>query len=407
MHVLFVEPSFPSYQQELARGLAEAGARVTGIGEVPVESLPSNVKSVLYGYEQVGSVVDEGALLAAVRKIQKREWVDRLEATIEAHVMPAAKVREACGIPGTSVKTAYLCRDKPTMKEALRAAGVACAASAAVDSAEEARDFAAQVGLPVILKPRSAAGSAGAYRAGTPAELESAIEASGLHQGQSTAIEEFIEGHEGFYDTITIGGKVVHEFISHYYPPVLEAMRERWLSPQVVTTNRVDAQSYGELKAMGRQVIAALGIGTSATHMEWFFGPKGLKFSEIGCRPTGQSCWDLYCEGNNYDLYRQWGMAIVHGRADRSPSRRFATGIVALRPDRDGRIAGYQGIDEVHQAFGKWVTQAHFPPVGSPTHPIDAGYRANAWVKMHHPDYDRLLEMLGAIGKTVKVFAQP
>ncbi len=38
---------------------------------------------------------------------------------------------------------------------------------------------------------------------------------------------------------------------------------------------------------MARRVIKALDIGTSATHMEWFYGPKGLKFSEIGCRPPG------------------------------------------------------------------------------------------------------------------------
>ena len=94
---------------------------------------------------------------------------------------------------------------------------------------------------------------------------------------------------------------------------------------------------------MGRKVIAALGIGTSATHMEWFFGPKGLKFSEIGCRPPGVRAWDLYAVGNDIDLYREWAMAIVHGRPSRQPSRRFAAGIIALRPDRDGRIAGYDG----------------------------------------------------------------
>jgi hypothetical protein len=42
----------------------------------------------------------------------------------------------------------------------------------------------------------------------------------------------------------------------------------------------------------------ALGIGTAATHMEWFFGPKGLKFSEIGCRPPGVGHWDVYCAAN-------------------------------------------------------------------------------------------------------------
>ncbi|HRD84750.1 MAG TPA: hypothetical protein PLF63_06225, partial [Rubrivivax sp.] len=73
-------------------------------------------------------------------------------------------------------------------------------------------------------------------------------------------------------------------FVSHYYPNVLEAMRTRWISPQIVSTNRVDFASYDEIKALGRKVIDVLGLESSATHMEWFFGPKGLKFSEIGCR---------------------------------------------------------------------------------------------------------------------------
>src|SRR4030095_5842331 len=103
---------------------------------------------------------------------------------------------------------------------------------------------------------------------------------------------------------------------------------------------------------MGQRVIAALGIGTSATHMEWFFGPKGLKFSEIGCRPPGVRAWGLYAEGNEVDIYKEWAMAIVHGRRGQQPSRRFAAGIVALRPDRDGNITHYDGIDEIKHRFG-------------------------------------------------------
>ena len=38
-----------------------------------------------------------------------------------------------------------------------------------------------------------------------------------------------------------IDGNVVHDFVSHYYPNVLEAMRTRWISPQFVSTNRVDS----------------------------------------------------------------------------------------------------------------------------------------------------------------------
>ena len=122
---------------------------------------------------------------------------------------------------------------------------------------------------------------------------------------RSVAVQEFVEGHEGFYDTISIGGRVVHDFVSHSYPNVLDAMRTRWISPQFVATNRVDASpGYDAVKAMGQKVIETLGITTSATHMEWFFGPKGLKFSEIGCRPPGVRAWDLYAVGNDLDIYR-------------------------------------------------------------------------------------------------------
>ena len=85
MHVLFVEPSFPRYQRDFVRALAEVGARVTGIGERPVEHLDGQMKSWLDGYEHVPSVVHEPSLLEAVRRIQARGWVDRLEATIEAN----------------------------------------------------------------------------------------------------------------------------------------------------------------------------------------------------------------------------------------------------------------------------------------------------------------------------------
>ena len=406
MNVVFVEPFFPRNQREFVRALAEVGATVIGIGEYSSDGFDDQLRGWLYHYEQVRSVTDVGAMIQAVRWVQDKLWVDRLEATVEAHIMSTAQVREACTIPGTSVHTAWLCRDKPSMKEALRAAGVPTAASAAVDSAAEAHAFAEQVGFPLILKPRSGAGASGTVRVDDPAELHHALGVFGGQGVDSIAVEEFIEGHEGFYDTIAVNGQVAVDFASHYYPNVLEAMRTRWISPEFISTNRLEvAPEYGELREMGRRVIAALGIGTSATHMEWFFGPKGLKFSEIGCRPPGVGAWDLYSAGNDMDVYRAWADAIVHGGTGAVPSRRFASGIVALRPDRDGVIGGYGGVDELQQRFGEWVIDAHLPPAGTPTQGVEAGYMANAYVRMRHPDYEALRGMLDEVGRTLHVYA--
>jgi len=406
VNVILIEPCFPANQREFARALHAVGATVIGIGERPKESLDDEQRMWLTHYEQIRSVVDEDALTAAVRWVQGRVWVDRLEATVEAHIMAAARVREACGIPGTSTRTAWLCRDKPSMKEVLREGGIPCAQSTAAASADEVRAFAERVGLPVILKPRDAAGASGTHRAANVEELEQAIRATHADRGAAVAVEEFIEGHEGFYDTVSIDGRVALDFATHYYPNVLEAMRTRWISPQFITTNRLDREpSYREVKELGARVLPLLGIGTSATHMEWFAGPKGLKFSEIGCRPPGVRAWDLYCAANDMDLYREWANAIVHGRVMQAPSRRYSAGIIALRPDQDGRIARYEGVDEVKRRFGEWILDLHLPPPGTATQGVEAGYMANAWLRMRHPDYDTLRGMLDFVGETLKVRA--
>jgi Carbamoyl-phosphate synthase L chain, ATP binding domain len=304
------------------------------------------------------------------------------------------------------VATAWLCRDKPSMKQALREAGVPTAASAAAGTAAEAHAFAGQHGFPLILKPRSGAGASDTVRVDSTAELDGALERFGGQGVESIAVEEFVEGHEGFYDTIAVNGEVAMDFVSHYYPNVLEAMRTRWISPEFIATNRIDTEpDYDQLREMGRRVIGALGIETSATHMEWFFGPKGLKFSEIGCRPPGVGAWDLYCAGNEMDVYRAWADTIVEGGTGLAPSRRYASGMVALRPETDGQITGYSGVEDLQQQYGEWVIDAHLPPPGTATQPVAAGYMANAYVRMRHPDYDTLHGMLDAVGRGLHVHA--
>jgi hypothetical protein len=403
-HIVFIEPRFPTNQKQFIRGLAEIGATISAIGEGSKDSLDDELKRWLTHYEEVGNVTSEKQVMDAVRKIQRYKHVDRLEAVVEAHIMAAAHVREKCGIPGTSPRTAYLCRDKPAMKEVLRAGGVSCAQSTSASSIGEVLEFAAKVGYPLMIKPRDGAGASGAARVDSDREADAAVKQFG--PGRSFAVEEFIEGHEGFYDTLTIEGRVVHDFATHYYPNVLEAMRTRWISPQFVTTNKINEPQYNEVKIMGQKVIQLLGIETSATHMEWFFGPKGLKFSEIGCRPPGVRAWDLYNVANDMDLYREWGMFMCAGRPGQYPSRRQSAGIIALRPNCDGRISHYEGLARVREMFGPHLIDWHLPPEGHPTQPVEAGYMANAWIRMKHENFDHLRHMLDVVGQTVKVRAR-
>lgn len=404
MNVVFVEPDFPANQREFVRALHEVGATVFAVGETPWEWLDEQLRSWIAHYYQIGSVTDVDQLRTAVQHFQSIAWIDALEATIESHTLPAAVVREDLGIPGTSVRTTWLCRDKPAMKEALREAGIPTAASAAAHDLDDLRDFVDLHGYPVILKPRDGAGAAGTVRVDSYDELVRA--ATTFEGSDSIAVEEFVAGHEGFYDTLSVDGAIALDFASHYYPGVLEAMRTRWISPQYVSTNRVDeAPFYAELRALGERVNEALGIGTSATHMEYFVTPTGLRFSEIGARPPGVGCWDLYSAGNEIDIYRAWADAIVHHQVWHVPSRHYASGIIALRPDQDGRIVAIDGLDQIQDRYGEWILDSRLP-IGEATQPIEAGYMANAWIRMRHPDYDVLRDMLDDVGRTVQVRAE-
>jgi len=80
--------------------------------------------------------------------------------------------------------------------------------------------------------------------------------------------------------------------------------------------------------------------------------------------------------------------------------------MIALRPEQDGQISGYEGIDEIFRRFGDHVVASHFPVPGTPTQPVEAGYMANAWMRIRHPDYDSLREILNIVGETVLVRAQ-
>lgn len=407
MHVIFLAPHFPASQRRFVRGLKAVGARVTGIGDAPASHLDEELRGLLDGYEAVGNVTDDGQVYDAVKRIQARgPWVHRLEATIESHMYTAARVREATGIPGLSYRTVDLCRDKFVMKRFLMEAGVPCARNAAVSNAEELGAFVEQVGFPLILKPRDGAGAHATYRLDSMEDVRRALRETGLDRRPLPfTAEEFNEGHEGFWDTLTVGGHVVYEFVSHYYPNVLPAMRDPHTPAYIIATNRVDAPGYDELKALGRQVIAAMDIHTSATHMEWFYGPKGLRFSEIGARPPGVNFWEVYAAANELDLYTEWARAVCWGDVHAQPSRRYAGALLSIRPTSQGHVRGYTGADEVQARYGPAIFKAHLPPAGSPTQSHENGYLANAWVMLRHPDYDTLRSIVEDIGRTLVMHA--
>src|SRR5262245_40328444 len=164
-HVALVGADLFSAYHELARGLKQVGALVTGIGAATSTSaLPAGLKPWLDAWEPASNLMDAGSVADAARRANRRRSLDRLETGDENLVVPTAEARAALGLPGLSVHSALLCRDKPAMKEALRQARLPCAESTAASSLGELQAFAERVGFPLAVKPRAGLGSLGARR---------------------------------------------------------------------------------------------------------------------------------------------------------------------------------------------------------------------------------------------------
>jgi biotin carboxylase len=405
MHVLFLAPDTHIYNHGFVRGLASIGARISAIGPAPRERLPQGLAAMLAGYHACPRILDDQDLLEHARALAGGGSFDRIETIDEPLVEPAARLREVLGVPGLSLATARLCRDKVAMKEFLRGHGIACAQSAGASSAAEVQAFAERVGFPIIVKPVAGFGTLDTYRVASRTELDAILAKLKPGEARRVACEEFVEGHEGFFDTMVDDHGVRFEFASHYYPSCLEAANDRKVAPQIAVTNRIEQDGYRELRAMGKKVVELLGLRNTGTHMEWFFGPKGLKFSEIGARPAGERIWDMYGVANDFDVYREWALAISGRASERGPSRRLAAGSVQIRPDRDGKITGHSGLEEARRRFASLVYECEIPQPGTPTKPLDKGWLCNTWFRLRHEDYDRVREVMTELGRLVKSFA--
>ena len=405
MHVLFLAPDTHVYNHGFLRALKALGCKVSAIGMTANDRVSAAARHHLDAYRGCDRMLDRETVLKVARELATPSF-DRIETIDEPLVEPAAALREALGVPGLPLRTAKLCRDKVAMKQFLREHDIPCAQSTSVGSPADAISFAERWGYPVITKPIAGFGSLSTFRCANRAELDTALAKLKPTAGHPIAIEEFIEGHEGFFDTMCGSDGVRHEFAAHYFPGCLEAAQHRWISPQIAVTNRVTLGGYEELRAMNRRVTEALGIRNAATHMEWFFGPKGLKFSEIGARPAGEKIWDMYGVGNEFDVYREWALAILGRPSEQQPSRRFATGSIQIRPSQDGRYSGHRGIQEAWERCGPFVYESAVPTPGTATKALDKGWLVNTWFRLKHPDYDQLRALMNFLGETVKADAK-
>ena len=333
------------------------------------DSLDPELRHWLFHYEQIGNVTDEGAAREG-RALAAAEGARRPARGRHRGARHGGRARaRALRHPGHQRARRRSCAaTSPSMKEALREAGVPCAPvdrqrttpprSATSPPRSASRSSSSRATPPA---PRARSAST------THASSTRALASFGVDRGRSVAVEEFIEGHEGFYDTLTIGGAVVHDFVCHYYPNVLEAMRARWISPQFVSTNRLDS-APGYAGAAGDGPARSSRRSASRRRPRTWSGSPGRRGSSSArsaaarracargistprattSTSTASGRWRSFTAASSQPLVSP----LRRGR-HRAPSR-------VRRAHRRLR----RHLDEVERRFGPLIIDAHFPPPG-------------------------------------------
>ena len=404
MNVLFLSPNYPPEMQQFTRGLAEVGATVWGVGDSPPGDLAPVVKGSLSDYLHVPRIMDEEDVTRRLDAFLRGRSLDRIETNWEPLTLMAAGLRERYGIPGMRRDAVVGFRDKVEMRERLSAAGIRVPKSFRVRSTREAWAAVEQIGWPVIVKPVAGAGSADTWRADSPKEFESALRSTS-HVPEAS-VEEFVTGDEYTFETIAVDGDPVVESATKYYPNVLEARKNEWISPIIFSLRDMGAPELAGGIAMGRKVLKALGMGTGFSHMEWFLTPSGEAiFGEIACRSPGACMVDLMNFTCEADFFREWARIVCWHAFEGPRDRAYNAGIVFKRAIGHGRIRRIDGLDAFRRRYGAHIAREDFLPIGAPRRDWQQTFLSDGHIVVRHEDRDTALDMAREATTQINVYA--
>jgi formate-dependent phosphoribosylglycinamide formyltransferase (GAR transformylase) len=403
MHtVVFVAPYSAETTLRFARAVAFLPqVRAALVTQEAAERLPADLRQSLAGHWRVDSALDPKQLVVAVRGLEgSLGRVDRLVGILEQLQEPLAAARGELGIPGMTSEAARRFRDKALMKSVLADAGLPCARHRLACSTAEAREFAGDVGFPLVLKPPAGAGAKNTFRVNTPEVLDQALALFRPEVGVPVLCEEFMTGAEHSFDSVFVDGRPVWHSVSRYLPTPLEVLENPWIQWCVLLPRHIGGEEYREIREVAFRANEVLGLQNGLSHMEWFRRPDGsVAISEVGARPPGARITDLLSWAHDADFYSLWARLMVEGTFE-PPQRLYAAGAAYLRGMGRGRVARIEGLDQAQRELGHLVVDSRLPKLGDPA---SDGYEGEGTVILRDAETEMVEKGLARLVSSIRI----
>ncbi|HEX5054800.1 MAG TPA: ATP-grasp domain-containing protein [Planctomycetota bacterium] len=382
------------------------GVQLSVVSQDPAAKFPVDFRDRLAGFQQVEDAMRAEDLAAGVRAMARHAGpAERLLGVLEPLQEPLAIVREQLRIRGMDAATARNFRDKAVMKDLFLAHHIGCARHSLCATVAEALAFAQQVGYPIVAKPPAGAGAKATARCASAGELQAFLAAARPAVGREVLLEEFVQGQEFSFDSVTLHGQHVFHNICSYLPTPLTVMENPWIQWCVVLPRDLSGPEFAEIHRTGPRALSTLGMWTGMTHLEWFRRPDGsIAIGEVAARPPGAQFMTLMSYACDTDMYRAFAQLMVF-ETFVPPPRRYAAGAAYLRGQApngkpDAVIAAVHGLEQLREALGDLIVEARLPTLGKAP---STSYEGDGFVVVRHPDTKVVAAAVQKVVRTLRV----
>ncbi|MER8989475.1 acetyl-CoA carboxylase biotin carboxylase subunit family protein [Mesorhizobium sp. M0843] len=252
-------------------------------------------------------------------------------------------------LPGPNPASIEQCLDKFTQRELLAAAGVASPNYRLAANARDVESSAAEIGLPVILKPPVGGGSIGVRLCRNVDEI--AEHTANLFGGKQIRrpsprilVEEFAQGP--LYTVEIMGSEVIGIGTCDFGPPPHFVYRQFTL-PALLTDEECKRITHASLSC-----LRALGLGWGPTGIEFRWTKDGPVVIEVNPRLHGTPAPQLVLLAYGVDLITEHIKLVIGGECDLRKRHSHAAAARFLVADRDGALDWIGGDSQAAAVSG-------------------------------------------------------
>ncbi|RWJ52645.1 acetyl-CoA carboxylase biotin carboxylase subunit family protein [Mesorhizobium sp.] len=273
-----------------------------------------------------------------------------------------ANVSKLCrhfDLPGPNPVSIERCCDKFTQRQCLAEAGVPIPAYRLAANAAEVESAAAEIGLPVIVKPAVGSGSIGVRLCRNASEVaeHTTYLFGGRHIWRSwprVLVEEFAQGP--FYGANIMGNEVIAIAAGDFGRPPHFVFREVTY-PALLTD-----EEHERITDVSLSCLRALGLGWGPTNIELRWTKRGPVVIEVNPRLVGGTDPQLVRLAYGLDLVSEHIKLVIGQEWDLRRRHPRSAAVRYLIPDRDGTLDWNAGDSQAAAISGVAEVKFYIEP---------------------------------------------